>query len=117
MLNLIERVANPIEILRRANDLLAPRGVVWLQAPNFHSLDARLFRNRSWAGPRCPRYWAVLGGDGLRRALDGAGLSPLRSGYTQPGTFLAASRRPLRKTSQAAVVAAGAVAAEGTSAS
>ena len=50
MLNLIEHVDNPGELLRKAHRLLAPNGIVVVKTPNTDSLDARLFRNRNWGG-------------------------------------------------------------------
>jgi SAM-dependent methyltransferase len=97
MLNLVEHVADPVGVLRKAESLLAPGGVVWLQTPNFRSLDARLFRERNWAGLHCPRHWVVFGDRGLRAALAAAGLDPVRVRRTQAGAFWAASLLGLRR--------------------
>ena len=91
MLNLIEHVADPSAMLARAAKLLSPRGVLWLQTPNFRSLDASLFRRRGWAGLHCPRHWVVFSDAGLRRALEGAGFDVLELRRTQAGAFWAAS--------------------------
>src|SRR5215831_10872581 len=48
MLNLIEHVDNPEELLRKAHSVLSPDGIVLIKTPNTDSLDARLFRNRNW---------------------------------------------------------------------
>jgi SAM-dependent methyltransferase len=91
MLNLIEHVDDPVGVLSHAAGLLAPGGVVWLQTPNYRSLDARLFRRRNWAGLHCPRHWAIFGRDGLERALTRSGLAPAVLRGTQAGAFWAAS--------------------------
>jgi SAM-dependent methyltransferase len=91
LLNLIEHVADPLLVLRRARDLLAPGGVIWLQTPNFRSLDASLFRHRNWAGLHCPRHWVLFSEAGLRAALDEAALDPIRLRRAQAGAFWAAS--------------------------
>ena len=91
MLNLIEHVADPMALLRRARELLKPNGVVWLQTPNFRALDARLFRHRNWVGYHCPRHWVIFSEDGLRRALGDAELEPVRFNRTQGGYFWAGS--------------------------
>lgn len=91
MLNLIEHVASPHDVLAKARALLAPGGILWIQTPNFRALDARVFRNRSWAGLHCPRHWVVFSHGGLSRALDRAGLRPTRLEHTQAGSFWAAS--------------------------
>ncbi len=97
MLNLVEHVADPLALLRKAGSLLEPGGLVWLQTPNFRSLDARLFRHRNWAGYHCPRHWVIFSEDGLRRGLSSAGLEPVRFSRTQGGAFWAASLLGLRR--------------------
>jgi SAM-dependent methyltransferase len=97
MLNLVEHVADPIAVLRRAGELAEPGGLIWLQTPNFRALDGRLFRHRNWAGYHCPRHWAIFGEQGLRRALGRAGLEVLRFRRTQGGTFWAQSLLGLRR--------------------
>ena len=91
MLNLIEHVEDPLAVLQHARGLLAERGVIWLQTPNFRSLDARIFRHRNWAGYHCPRHWVIFGEQGLRSALESASLHPVSIRYTQAGAFWAAS--------------------------
>src|SRR5262249_12560671 len=77
MLNLIEHVASPVAVMRKAASLLSPDGRIWLQTPNFRALDARLFRHRNWAGYHCPRHWAILSEVGLQSALARAGLEAI----------------------------------------
>jgi len=91
MLNLIEHVEDPIGVMRKAAGLLAPGGIVWIQTPNFRALDARVFRDRNWAGLHCPRHWVIFSADGLPRALGRAGLEVVRLRRTQGGAFWAAS--------------------------
>lgn len=91
MLNLIEHVADPVGMLRRARELLSSEGVIWIQTPNFRSLDARLFRRRNWTGLHCPRHWAIFSKPGLRQALGAAGLQVVRLDHTQGGSFWASS--------------------------
>jgi SAM-dependent methyltransferase len=90
MLNLIEHVADPSAMLARAATLLAPGGVLWLQTPNFRSVDARLF-GRWWAGLHCPRHWVIFSDSGLERALARSGLDAVELQRTQGGAFWAAS--------------------------
>jgi SAM-dependent methyltransferase len=98
MLNLIEHMAEPVAMLGKARGLLAPGGVVWLQTPNFRSLDAQLFRHHNWGGYHCPRHWVIFSEDGLRRALSTAGLEPASFARAQGGAFWAASIAGIRRS-------------------
>jgi SAM-dependent methyltransferase len=98
MLNLIEHVAEPVDVLAKAAEVLTPDGLLWLQTPNFRSLDARIFRQRSWAGLHCPRHWTVFSEAGLRIALARAGLRPIEVKRTQGGSFWAASILGIRRS-------------------
>jgi SAM-dependent methyltransferase len=91
LLNLVEHVADPIATMRRAGELLAPGGVLWIQTPNFRALDARLFRRRNWAGLHCPRHWVIFSRAGLATGLSRSGLEPVSLRATQGGAFWAAS--------------------------
>jgi SAM-dependent methyltransferase len=91
LLNLIEHVRDPRAVLAKAKQLLAPGGVILLKTPNFRALDARLFRNASWAGLHCPRHWVLFTRDSFTRLVDELGLSVLSSSYTQGAPFWAAS--------------------------
>ncbi len=98
MLNLIEHVANPIEVLVKARQLLVPGGVAWIQTPNFRAFDARLFRDRCWTGLHCPRHWVVFSTSGLESAIRRAGLEPRVIEHTQAGSFWASSLLALRRS-------------------
>ncbi len=91
MLNVVEHVSNPFGMLEKSRQLLAPRGVLWLQTPNFRSLDARIFRHRNWGGLHCPRHWAIFSTAGLRAALDRAELEEESLDRTQGAGFWACS--------------------------
>lgn len=87
LLNLIEHVANPSAVLRKARSLLSPTGVVVIKTPNHHSLDARLFRRRNWGGYHCPRHWVIFTRESFERLAQAAGLRVVRAGYTQGAPF------------------------------
>ncbi|MEK6272617.1 MAG: class I SAM-dependent methyltransferase [Actinomycetota bacterium] len=100
MLNLVEHVADPIALLRKARGLLEPGGLVWLQTPNFRALDGRVFRHHNWAGYHCPRHWVIFSETGLPRALSAAGLEPAWFTRAQGGAFWAASLLGLPRASR-----------------
>lgn len=87
LLNLIEHVADPQAVLRRARDLLAPGGVILVKTPNIESLDAWLFRHRNWGGYHCPRHWVLFSASSFLRLVERAGLRVVRWSYTQGAPF------------------------------
>jgi hypothetical protein len=90
MLNLIEHVAHPDEVLTKTQALLSEKGRVLIKTPNFRALDAVLFRHRDWSGYHCPRHFVLFNRESLDRALNTAGLTVERFRYTQ-GPFWAGS--------------------------
>jgi SAM-dependent methyltransferase len=91
MLNLIEHVANPIEVLSRVQRILSPQGRVLIKTPNFDSLDARIFRHAHWSGYHCPRHWVIFNRDSFRSAALRAGLEVKQCDLTQGAPFWSGS--------------------------
>ena len=91
LLNLIEHVDDPVAVLERMRELLAPGGKILAKTPNHDSLDARLFRNRSWGGYHCPRHWVIFTPESFAAAIQRAGLKVDRIEFTQGAPFWAVS--------------------------
>lgn len=91
LLNLIEHVEDPVGVLAKMRDLLAPGGRILAKTPNYDSLDARIFRNRSWGGYHCPRHWVIFTPESFGRAVERAGLKLERIQLTQGAPFWAVS--------------------------
>jgi 2-polyprenyl-3-methyl-5-hydroxy-6-metoxy-1,4-benzoquinol methylase len=91
MLNLIEHVESPVDMLKKAASLLSPQGKILLKTPNTDSLDARLFRHHNWGGYHCPRHWVLFTKESLERAIHSAGLNAYSITYTQGAPFWAVS--------------------------
>ena len=87
MLNLLEHVPNPAALLEKARGLLKPGGRIWIKTPNYDSLDARLFRNRSWGGFHTPRHFVLFTRESLIRHCQEAGFEVLQCKYTQGAPF------------------------------
>jgi SAM-dependent methyltransferase len=87
MLNLVEHVAHPDEVLAGAKALLSENGRVLIKTPNFRALDAVLFRHHGWGGYHCPRHFVLFSRESLDRALNTAGLTVERFRYTQGAPF------------------------------
>ena len=91
MLNLIEHVADPVGVLRKAKSLLAPGGRIYIKTPNFRALDAWLFRHRNWGGYHCPRHFVLFSRESLCAAAANAGLTVDRFEFTQGAPFWSVS--------------------------
>ena len=87
MLNLIEHVDNPQELLVKARSLLSPQGIVIIKTPNTDSLDAWLFRHRNWGGYHCPRHWVLFNRENFAAIVEEAGLKIHHFQYTQGAPF------------------------------
>lgn len=91
MLNLIEHVADPGKVLRKAADMLSPDGLLLLKTPNFDALDARLFRHHSWAGLHTPRHFVLFTRESLIDLCRRSGLEVVSFQYTQGAPFWSVS--------------------------
>jgi len=59
--NVIEHVAEPFDMMRKISDALKPEGVFLCEAPNYDSLDARIFSPSGyWGGFHFPRHWTFF---------------------------------------------------------
>ena len=85
--NVLEHSDDPRALLRRLRQLLNADGVLIVKTPNHDSLDARLFRHRSWAGLDCPRHRVLYDRASLRLAARAAGLRPTTVRYVQGSPF------------------------------
>jgi SAM-dependent methyltransferase len=87
MLNMIEHVRRPDEVLAKARGLLSPHGLLLVKTPNFDSLDARIFRHRSWGGYHTPRHFVLFNRESFTRVAEAQGLRVASFAYTQGAPF------------------------------
>lgn len=87
MLNLIEHVANPTDVLQKVASLLRPGGRIVLKTPNWRSFDHYLFRHKSWGGYHCPSHWVLWTMPGFRALVESCGLKVVSAKYTQGVPF------------------------------
>lgn len=59
MIQVIEHVAAPKDLMRRIHRMLTPGGVFLLETPNMASWDRRLFAKKTWGGYHFPRHWTL----------------------------------------------------------
>ena len=79
-LHVIEHVDDPKAFARRAAELLAPGGVLFVATPNWDSPDARRLRG-NWGGNHWPRHWTLYDADSLRALAGAVGLELERVEY------------------------------------
>jgi len=86
----LEHTVEPVEDLRRVAAALRPGGTVAVTVPHFGGTQARLFRGR-WFHLDLPRHRHHFTAEGLRRALDEAGLEVRRTATSTSAVGLAGS--------------------------
>lgn len=74
--SVIEHVHNPVDVLRKVNEILVPGGVVALKTPKFGGPAYRM-HGRGWNGFRHGYHTFLFSGDTLRRTLAKAGFETL----------------------------------------
>ena len=74
LIQTIEHVPNPVELLGQIAEILAPGGRLVVVTDNVDSPDFRLFRSRHWGGWHWPRHWHLYSKETLGRTAEAAGL-------------------------------------------
>jgi len=87
LLNLIEHVKDPLEVLIKAESLLTQKGLIVIKTPNTESFDARLFRKKYWGGLHCPRHWIIFSEKSFRILIQTTNLKIKNVEYTQGAPF------------------------------
>lgn len=106
MLNIIEHVDNPENVLRHIYEYLSDDGIVLIKTPNTISLDGFLFKKTYWGGLHCPRHWIIFSEKSFKLLINKTKFSLKSVKYTQAGAFWAfsiiifLSGRNLLKTSK-----------------
>jgi ubiquinone/menaquinone biosynthesis C-methylase UbiE len=67
MIQTIEHVEKPDEILRAVKRVLKPNGKLVIVTDNTDSLDFKLFKNAYWGGYHFPRHWNLFNQNSLRK--------------------------------------------------
>lgn len=87
LLQVLEHVAEPKEMMKTLYQLLAPGGILIIETPNTASLDFQLFRRRYWGGYHFPRHWNLFDCSVLRRLAEDSGLELLAFNFLPAQTF------------------------------
>jgi SAM-dependent methyltransferase len=70
MIQLIEHVADPLQVIDKCRAALRPGGVLLIETPNMASWDRPLFARRLWGGYHFPRHWTLWDTTSLPRTLE-----------------------------------------------
>lgn len=87
MFHVIEHVDEPRAVLAKIATWMRPGGLLAIETPNLHSLDARLFRRTYWGGYHIPRHWNLFTPATLGRLLRDTGFTTRRVVYQTGHSF------------------------------
>jgi ubiquinone/menaquinone biosynthesis C-methylase UbiE len=73
MIQTIEHVAHPEEVLRAVFEILKPGAKLTVVTDNTDSVDFRLFKNGYWGGYHFPRHWNLFNRKSLTRLAENCG--------------------------------------------
>jgi SAM-dependent methyltransferase len=72
--NVLERVDDPLSMLKATRQLLHPNGIALIITPNTEATVCRIFQGRHWSGYNFPRHRNLFCADALDQATRMAGL-------------------------------------------
>lgn len=73
MIQTVEHVASPPELLANVRKILRPGGRVVIVTDNTDSLDFKIFKQRHWGGYHFPRHWNLFNSSTLKKLADKTG--------------------------------------------
>lgn len=73
MIQTIEHVAEPAEVLRAVHRILKPNGKVVVVTDNTDSFDFRIFKKSHWGGYHFPRHWNLFNKKSLAKLAEKTG--------------------------------------------
>ena len=87
MFHVIEHVEDPVAVISKVSDWLAPGGILAIETPNIDSIDARLFRRTYWGGYHFPRHWHLFNRKTLSTLMQSQGIEPVHISYQTGHSF------------------------------
>ena len=89
MVNFIEHIANPKDILKKASLLLKKNGRIFIKTPNTDNLNFEIFKKSFWGGYHAPRHWILFNKKNFKLLLKQTDFTIDSFQYTQGGPQLA----------------------------
>ncbi|MDX1992108.1 MAG: class I SAM-dependent methyltransferase [bacterium] len=73
MIQVIEHVADPKDVMRNLHRILSPGGVFLIETPNMNAWDRRFFPKETWGVYHFPRHWTLFNRESITRMLNEVG--------------------------------------------
>jgi ubiquinone/menaquinone biosynthesis C-methylase UbiE len=73
MIQVIEHVAEPMQLIQRLHGMMSPGGILFMETPNMASWDRRFFSRRTWGGYHFPRHWTLWDPETMTQMLHRSG--------------------------------------------
>lgn len=87
MNQVIEHLADPQRAVRKAFELLAPGGILFIETPSIDGWDYKIFRRRYWGGWHTPRHWVLYNQETLGTLLRTIGFEIVETSYLLSPNF------------------------------
>ena len=91
MLNLIEHVSDPRDVLLTLKRSMKPNGILIIKTPNTNSLNRKMFQKKYWGGYHAPRHFVLFNKENFFSLASEVGLEISKFKYTQGTPQWAAS--------------------------
>ncbi len=75
MQQVIEHVHHPRAVLQKLREGLSDEGLIWIETPTSHCVDAKWFKKKYWGGYHFPRHFNIFSAEGLSHIAEQEGLS------------------------------------------
>lgn len=83
MLNLVEHVENPRNVLRTIYSVMNAGGILVVKTPNTNSLNRKIFDRFYWGGYHAPRHWVLFNKANFSTLSEECGFEIAKFYYTQ----------------------------------
>lgn len=68
--DVLEHLENPDKVIKNAATLLRSEGILLIEIPNPEGWDAKLFKEKYWAGWHFPRHWTIYSPNQIKKQLN-----------------------------------------------
>lgn len=83
----LEHLVNPQQVIERAYQMLKPKGILFIETPNYNSLDRKVFSSKYWGGYHIPRHWHIFNNQNIVDFLEKNKYKVIKIEYLLSPTF------------------------------